>query len=381
MRTVNLVLWYLIVEVFHNFNLISIYFTTRFRYDEIKPNKGSEEMARKFKHLTYTERLIIEKKFNKGETYRAIAEALERGVATIYTEIQRGLYDHLDGDTYITSRKYSAQIAQEDAEQKATAKGMDIKLGNNHEYAQYVSEQIKLGYSPDAIVGRLRREGKWTVNTNTLYSYIEKGYIPDVTVKDLHRQGRQRKRKGKVAVAKRAPKGNSIENRPDDVDDRAVFGHWEMDTVHGTTKRRGFSLLVLTERKTRFEIVYPLKDRKAKSVVTALDRIFPRFPRGIFQTITVDNGSEFMDVGGIEYDRQGKKRTTVYYCHPYTSAERGSNENANKLVRRFFPKGQHMKNVTLKQAKHAMAFMNNMPRKILQYATAQELFNQEVQAA
>ena len=135
-----------------------------------------------------------------------------------------------------------------------------------------------------------------------------------------------------------------IEKRPVEIAERNTFGHWEMDSVVGARGVSKKALLVLTERKTRKEIIFLLKDHTSAAVVKALDRLERKLGkkfREIFKSITVDNGSEFADWEGMERSRRSKKkRTKIYYCHPYSSWERGSNENQNKLVRRHIPKGR-----------------------------------------
>ena len=330
----------------------------------------------KYKRLSPTERTRIEALYNIGHTYREIASALDRSVSTIYVDIHHGLYPHMGAETTKRPFHYSAQIAQDYADNQATAKGVPIKLGHRYDYAHHVSYQIKNGRSPDSITGRLRREGKWTVCTATLYNYIDRGYIPGVTNSDLLEKSVHKTTHGKVKtiVPARPPKGQSIEQRPAEIGSRNTPGHWEMDTVIGKAKGKKQALLVLTERYTRKEIIVHIQDKGMKSVVHALDRLFKVYPPGTFLTITVDNGCEFQDCNGMEHDKSGNKRTAVYYCHPYTSCERASNECANKIVRRFFPKGQSIEKRTSKDCKRAMDFMNNLPRRILNYATPNELF-------
>ena len=324
---------------------------------------------RKYKRLSWDNRLKIEALYNIGHTYREIARELNRSVSTIYVEVQHGLYPHMGAETTKRPLHYSAQIAQDYADSQATSKGVPIKLGHRHDYANYVSLQILSGLSPDAITGRLRREGKWTVCTSTLYKYIDRGYIPGITNANLLEKPVTKESHGEVRAA-RAPKGKIISERPDDINSRLSPGNWEMDTVIGKAKGKRQALLVLTERYTRKEIIVHLQDKTTGSVVRALDRLFSVYPKGTFQTITVDNGGEFQDCEGMERN----KRTTVYYCHPYTSCERGSNECANRIIRRFFPKGHSLEKCTSKDCKKAMDFMNNLPRRILGYATPNELF-------
>ena len=184
---------------------------------------------------------------------------------------------------------------------------------------------------------------------------------------------------------KRPPRGESIEKRPAEVDARETFGHWEGDTVY-SKKDGSKALFVLTERLTREEIIMRIKDRTAESVIKALDRIERKYGpvlfRKIFQTITFDNGGEFADVDRMERSplRKTLKRTKVYFCHPYSSYERGSNECQNKMIRRPFPKGTDFGNVTDAEVARAESWMNNYPRKILGWKTSEMLFRECVAA-
>ena len=324
--------------------------------------------------MTWNDRLSIEKLYNSGASYREIAREISFAVSSVYREVQRGLYDHLDSSAWKTINRYSAQVAQDDADWQATAKGRPLKIGKRHDYAELISRRILSGESPDQIVGNLRAEKIWTVSTPTLYRYIDRGYLPGVTNKNLWQKSRRKKRIYRKLRAARPPKGSSIERRPKEIDTRTTFGNWEMDSVIGKAKGKQESLLVLTERMTRFEIIVKPGAKTAKAVVSALSKIVGRFPEGTFQTITVDNGSEFSDCDGIQ-----RLTNTVYYCHPYTSCERGSNENANRIIRRFIPKGQSMKRVTQKKCDAVAQYMNNMHRKILGYRTAAELFEEQLE--
>lgn len=323
-----------------------------------------------FRRMTWTDRLIIERLFNKGASYRAIADKTGFTVGAVYREVQRGLYEHLDSATYKMLRKYSAQIADDDAQFQSTARCGVVKLGHNYEYAETVSNRIKSGESPDSIVGSLRACGEWTVSTTTLYRYIEAGYIPGVENSNLYVKGKRKRKNGKVR-AKKAPVGESIEKRPQIVLDRSTFGHWEMDCVIGKAKGNGQTLLVLTERFTRFEIIFKLSAKTALNVNSIVESTLSKYPDGTFKSITVDNGSEFSSAY--------KLPVPVYYCHAYASCERGSNENCNRLVRRFFPKGESMAQRTQADADVAAHYINAMHRKILGYRTAEECFNEQLE--
>ncbi|HBN12731.1 MAG TPA: IS30 family transposase, partial [Clostridiales bacterium] len=191
---------------------------------------------------------------------------------------------------------------------------------------------------------------------------------------------KRKKYKRKIQASK-APQGTSIEKRAVEILLRNTFGHWEMDCVVGTTLR---TLLVLTERLTRKEIIIPIPNKKAVSVVTALNKLerkYGKLFKRIFKTITVDNGVEFSDSEGIEKSIYGnKKRTTVYYCHPYSSYERGTNERLNREIRRKLPKGTNFNKVSDKEVKAVEDWVNNYPKAVLGYATANEVFEKYISA-
>lgn len=184
--------------------------------------------------------------------------------------------------------------------------------------------------------------------------------------------------------ASRAPAGESIEQRPEEIDEREEFGHWEGDTVYsGKGKRKTTrALLTLTERKTRKEIIIAIPNRKAETVVKALDalerKLGARRFRAIFKSITFDNGTEFAAAEELERSCVNKRlpRTKVYFCHPYSSWERGTNENTNGMIRRRFPKGTNFAAVTNAQIAQAENWINNYPRKILGYRSSEIVFRE-----
>lgn len=322
----------------------------------------------KYRRMTYTDRLTIEKLYNSGCSLRTIARKTGFAVSSIHYEIKRGMYLHRNYDWKDIPR-YSADRADADAKWNATAKGSTLKIDKRHDYADFVSHHIRKGQSPDQIVGRLRESNIWTVSTPTLYRYIDMGIIPGITNKDLWDKAKRRRRTHHQVRPSRPPAGVSIERRQIEVDSRTTFGHWEMDTVIGRRNGTNQALLVLTERKTRYEIICKLPNRTTAAVEHALQKVTSQLPQATFQTITVDNGSEFSNYDGIR-----KYTQEVYYCHPYSSWERGSNENANRLIRRFYPKGTSFEFLTQKDCDALAHYMNNMPRKILNYRTAAEVF-------
>lgn len=339
---------------------------------------------RTFKHFTFNDRLRLEVLKKAGHKPKEIAEILHFHVSTIYRELKRGEFEALNSDL-TTETRYSPDIAQEYMNGVLTAKGADLKIGNEKEFADRIEDIIiNEGYSPAAALAKVKAEGiDFTVCVTTLYSYIDKGVFLNLTLKDLPEKRKGEKRTKRKTTQKRATKGESIENRPEEIDTREKFGNWEMDTVVGARGVSKKSLLVLTERKTRKEIIFLLKEHTAAAVVKALDKLERKMGakfREIFKTITVDNGSEFADWEGMERSkRTKKKRTKIYYCHPYSSWERGSNENQNKLVRRHIPKGVNFDDKTQGDVDNIEEWINNYPRRIHQYRTAEQLYNEELE--
>ena len=155
----------------------------------------------------------------------------------------------------------------------------------------------------------------------------------------------------------------------------------ELKAKQGVTKS---CMLVLTERKTRDEIIFKLKDQKAESVVDALDRLERKWGdmfSKVFRSITVDNGVEFSDCKGMERSAltPGEKRTYLFYCHPYSSYERGTNENTNKLIRRHIPKGEDFDEKQDRDIEFIENWINTYPRGIFGFRTSEELFKEELE--
>lgn len=239
----------------------------------------------------------------------------------------------------------------------------------------------KDGFSPDAAVGEIKAKGltfEVTLCTKTVYNMIDRGDFLNLSNKDLpvKRDGGKRNYRKVRKVALNNQKGRSIEERPAVVDSRSETGHWEMDLVIGRGKA---CLLVMTERVSRKELINKLPNKRQESVKEALDRLERKHKgkfKERFKSFTIDNGSEFLDYKGLEASclKQGEKRTVCYYAHPYSAWERGSNENANKLIRRFVPKGTDIDKLTARDIRRIEQWMNNYPRRLFQYRTANEVY-------
>lgn len=349
-------------------------------------HKRGNFMGKLFKHLSQNDRIKMETMLNSGHKVVEAAEYLHVHRSTIYREIKRGEYTHRNSD-YTEETRYSSDLGQKNHDWNAQGKGRNIKIGNDRPLAEYIEGKIiEDKYSPEAALAAAAESGiefTTSISVRTLYRYIDKGIFLKLTNKDLPVKGKRKKHNKRVRVQKRASAGESIENRPDEVKDRENFGHWEMDTVKGKQGVTKSCMLVLTERKTRDEIIVKLPDQKAASVVEAIDRLERKWGdmfTKVFRSITVDNGVEFSDYEGLERSvlHEGEKRTFAFYCHPYSSWERGSNENNNRLIRRHIPKGEDFDEKQDRDIEYIENWINNYPRGIFGFKTSAQLFEEEI---
>lgn len=349
-------------------------------------HKRGNFMRKLFKHLSQNDRIKMETMLNSGHKVVEVAEYLHVHRSTIYREIKRGEYTHRNSD-YTEETRYSSDLGQKNHDWNAQGKGRNIKIGNDRPLAEYIEGKIiEDKYSPEAALAAAAESGiefTTSISVRTLYRYIDKGIFLKLTNKDLPVKGKRKKHNKRVKVQKRASAGESIENRPDEVKNREIFGHWEMDTVKGKQGVTKSCMLVLTERKTRDEIIVKLPDQKAASVVEAIDRLERKWGdmfTKVFRSITVDNGVEFSDYEGLERSvlHEGEKRTFAFYCHPYSSWERGSNENNNRLIRRHIPKGEDFDEKQDRDIEYIENWINNYPRGIFGFKTSAQLFEEEI---
>ena len=351
----------------------------------MEPSNITED-SRKGKHLTFTDRVTMEALVRDGIPSRSIASILDKSLRTIQREFKRGQVERLDSELrkFMT---YSCDRAQDVHDLNATAKGPNLKLGSNREMVKFISTRIvDHRESPDVVAFRMKSMSMIDyVCTKTIYSYIDQGLIDGVSNETLlEKRNRRKQKKSKLRRSpKRLARGTSIEMRPDHIENREEFGHWEMDLVVGPRKGGGAALLTIVERKTRHLITSKLPDKTQESVLHAMKLVEKEYGslnfRKIFKTITVDNGSEFLDADAMEKSAfSNKKRSQIYYAHPYSSWERGSNENTNRIIRRFIAKGHKISNYTKTKIKEFEQWINQYPRRILEFASPHELFNKEL---
>lgn len=281
-------------------------------------------------------------------------------------------------DMYLTVQVYKADTAQRRHEERSANKGRGLKIGYDHKLAKHIETKIKKDkWSPDAIIGNIKEAGlqfETSICTKTLYNYIDRGIFAEITNHDLwvKKDGKNRNYKKIRTVALNNKNGKSITQRPKEADERAEQGHWEIDLVVGKQGTNP-AILTLVERKTRKSLYVLIKNKTQKEVLLAIKRARRRVGGNfdsVFKTITADNGSEFLDSEGI---KKAAKCDGVYYAHPYSSWERGSNENGNRILRRFVPKGTDIGKLTINELQQIEDWVNNYPRKILDYKSANQM--------
>ena len=327
------------------------------------------------KHITEKERYQIEILRKEGYKPEEIAQAIGKSRRTIYYELQRGMTEQLTSEL-IKKTVYLADAAQRVYREHKKNNGRSLKIGNDHAFVKFVEYWIgEQRYSPYAVLQRIKNDKlkfKTEICEKTLYNYIDSGLFLHIGNANLPAKKAHKKQTYKRTVSLNNLKGPSIEQRPPEIKDRDTYGHWEMETVVSGQGKSTACLLVFSERQTREEIIFKIPDKRSASVVKKLNQmerdIGCKAFRERFKTITCDNGVEFLDFIGIMRSYKNKKipRTQIYFCHPYSSWERGTNENTNKLIRRWIPKGTDISQVPDDKIKYIEQWINEYPRRILE---------------
>lgn len=332
---------------------------------------------RKFQHITSEKRAQLEilLKVRPKIAKTKIAQMLGIARSTLYDELGRGTVEQLDTNL-VEHKRYFADAGQRVYEEHRKNSRNPCKLARVSEFIKYAEERIlKYKESPDTVVGYAKKYGLFgddIVCTKTLYDYINRCYLKVRNIDLLLKV--KLKQKDEIVRQNKKILGESIENRPPVVGLRTTFGHWEIDTIVGTVDTAPV-LLTLDERKTRTRIMRKIESRTSAAVNKAMQEIMAEYgdlaPK-IFKTITADNGSEFTHL------QEALPFTKVYYAHPYTPSERGTNENQNGIVRRFFPKGKSFENVTDETVRRVQNWINFLPRKIFDYSCSYDLFMENI---
>lgn len=346
---------------------------------------NSTTTIKSYHHLNEFERGKIEALHREKYSIRRIAKILERDPSTISREIKKHTVEQIDS-LYRPFKRYFADSAQYFYRKARKNCGCTCKRVLANVFISAAENLIRKNkWSPDAAVGHLLRCGikyEAIVCTKSLYNYINKGLLSVKPFNLLLKMRRRRPhRKYTLRNARNRNQERSIDLRPDFVNDRSRFGHWELDTVIGK-KKRSAAIVSLVERVSRALIIRKIPDKSTKSVVDVIDRLENEFKADypiVFQSITSDNGVEFADAEAIESSRLSSYlRTKLFYAHPFCSNERGSNENCNGIIRRFIPKGTNIDNISEETISKIQDLINSMPRKILNYQSANDVFNSQL---
>ena len=313
------------------------------------PNYTTEH--RKGQHLLNEERYDIQVRLKDGWSIYRIAKHLGRAYNTIKDEVERG-----------TVTLYNGKVKRYKADQ-----GKSVYLENReHSTRRYAI----FGY---ALHNELFKREEM-VCTKTLYNYVSLGLLP---IKNIDLPEKLKRNTAKSQAFKNKKKlGRSIEERPESVELRNEFGHWEIDSVLGLKNENEPVVITLVERMTRMCLWIKAKNHTAEAMQEAFEEVVSMFlskKNQVFKTVTGDNGSEFATLADFE-----KYGMSVYFTHPYTSCEKGTNECHNKMLRRFIPKGKPISSYTAEDICYFADCINGLPRKILGYRTPEELFEKEL---
>ncbi len=328
----------------------------------------------KYQHLTNAEREEISRCLANKKSIAEIAIQLERNPSTIYREIKRN-----SGKT-----GYRAFSASKRAQAAASSrKKGKSKIGKSERLCEYILEALTKEWSPEEISERIKIEYPldmtMRISHEAIYRYIyvlPRGELKQSLIKALRQEHKyRRKQKTGKTEENRGKIANmlSIEERPAEVANRSVPGHWEGDLILGKYKRSALGTLV--ERTTRYTILVPLGNKKdAITVRQEFAKAFQSVPVALKKSITYDQGKEMSEHQQFTIDTD----IEVYFAHPGSPWERGTNENTNGLIRQYFPKGTDFSEVSEEEIKVVQRKLNDRPRKALNFYKPDEVINKLV---
>jgi IS30 family transposase len=325
---------------------------------------------REYKRLANEERESISRGLAQKISIREIAKRIERSPSTVTREIWRNR----------GKSSYRAFSASQRAKTAAASRKIGkSKIAKQDRLRRYVIEKLKEAWSPKEISERIRieypKDTAMTISHEAIYRYIyvlPRGELKKMLIKALRQEHKYRRvQKRGQAEGNRGKIANmlSIEERPAEVADRTVPGHWEGDLILGKYKRSALGTLV--ERTTRYTILVPIRDQKdAFNVREAYTEAFKAVPEQLKKTMTYDQGKEMSQHEQLTIDTG----IQVFFAHPGSPWERGTNENTNGLIRQYFPKGTDFTQVSEGEIKEVQRQLNNRPRKVLNYSKPDEVF-------
>ena len=359
-----------------------------------KENYKEKNKKNQYHHLNRDQRAQIEILVNEvdenGKRVYSNADIATK-IGVDRTTIWRELKNRIKSKIIIRSGKiknkpYNVEDAQYDADYKRAFSKAIYLVEQYPKLAKFIEDKIKIDkWAPDVIAGYIEshelylQEGFTSISTTTIYRAIHY-HLLKVTKDDTRRMNKFNKERDCYEQEKQvseSKKNNSIELRPDIINNRDRFGDWELDTVISTSKGKHQCLMTLTDRKIRFEIIAKLEGKTSEEVIKKIKNIKSIIKNNlndIIKSISTDNGSEFSAWKEI----QEILNTTVYFCHPYASYEKGTKQKHNGIIRYFIPKGELIENYSSKDIEEIANWMNNYPRKIFGYKTPIEMLKEEI---
>ena len=322
-----------------------------------------------YKRLSDVEREEISRMLAQDCSFQDIARRLGRHASTVSREVGRGSCNKYT---------YRAAKAQNRARRNAgKRKSGKFRLNNEMDLWRYIYKKLKHKWSPVQIAEELELDYPldmtMRISPESIYTYIyvlPRGALKKELTSCLRQNRKRRYQQSRgVKMERKIEDMLSIEERPKEVEDRIVPGHWEGDLIVGKNNRSALGTLV--ERTTRTTILIPVKSKGALDVAKAFAKEVKRLPQQMKLTMTYDQGREmaehklFTKITGVK----------VYFAHPRSPWERGTNENTNGLIRQYFPKGTDFHKVTRYEVKRAQHQLNGRPRKALDFCTPYEVFN------
>lgn len=324
-------------------------------------------MSTTYTHLTLTDRDRIKALFDDGFSIRKIARTLGMAHSTVSRELRRNARSH--NSQHGQPGAYEPLVAQRKAYlRRKCAKYQGKKIETNQELRDYIIHGLKAGWNPDEISGYMKRTRQPFYASKTtiyewLYSHYGQQYCAYLPRMRYRPKRRRRGLKPGLTISGRLP----IAERPAGATNRSRYGHWEADTlVSGRYTNSTTSLVVATERKTRYVVAGLIPNLTGETFSNALSQLLDGKQ---VRTMTLDNGVE-------NHAHQAFSRTTgaaTFFCDPYSSWQKGSVENANKLIRGYIPKGSNLANYNQAYINFVVGRINNKPRRCLGYRSAVEL--------
>jgi len=318
-----------------------------------------------YKHLTLNERYLINA-YRNTKTQKEIAKMAGVHPSTISRELKRGS-DSLRRTYYPIGSQNRAIKVQSDKSRKA-----NLKL--TQEIKELIERYLKKEFSPEQIAATLEMKHNTLVSYVTIYTYIHSDKLSNgVLHTHLRQQGRRRKKYGQ-ARKNRIKERVSIEERPSLVDDKIRIGDFEADTIIG--KGRQGAIVTIVDRKSMYTKISIPVNKKSHIVANEIVRLLAPYKKKV-HTVTTDNGLEFAQHQSISK----KLKCDYYFCHPYSSWERGLNENINGLIRQYIPKGSSFEHITKNDIRRIEDRLNHRPRKSLDWRTPYEVFYENLKAS